>query len=185
MAGKFEDLKELQAMLDRGEITQAEYAMIKADLLAEETSAKDLVTPTSTDVGQVPQPTPPAIGESSGMTDQTRYFLIGTGVLMAIGSFMPWGQAGIFTVSGTQGDGVLTLIAGVIIAIIGIARRATAAAGIAVIVLAGGSGLIVLNIVAGFADTPGLIGTGLYVVGLAALFALIAGFKTIGERSRS
>jgi len=35
MASKFEELKELQAMLERGEITQAEYDVVKADLLAE------------------------------------------------------------------------------------------------------------------------------------------------------
>ncbi len=35
MANKFKDLKELQAMLERGEITQAEYDIVKADLLAD------------------------------------------------------------------------------------------------------------------------------------------------------
>jgi hypothetical protein len=35
MANKFEELKELQAMLERGEITQAEYDVVKADLLAD------------------------------------------------------------------------------------------------------------------------------------------------------
>jgi hypothetical protein len=128
---------------------------------------------------------PNAVESRGAMTDQTRYFLIGAGVLMAVGSFMPWGQAGIFTVSGTQGDGVLTLIAGVIVAIIGIANRASAAAGILVIVLAGGSGLIVLNVISNFADTPESMGMGLLVVAGAALFALIAGFKTFSERPQT
>jgi len=35
MVSKFEDLKELQAMLERGEITQAEFDVVKGDLLAD------------------------------------------------------------------------------------------------------------------------------------------------------
>jgi hypothetical protein len=35
MSSKFEDLKELQAMLERGEVTQAQYDVVRADLLAD------------------------------------------------------------------------------------------------------------------------------------------------------
>lgn len=209
MSDTFDDLKKLSEMLERGEVTQVEYDRIKADLLAEQTATQE--APDHPMLGKPEGWYPDPTGEKTdylaywngqewtgetkpiqkageikgGMTDQTRYFLIGAGVLMAIGSFMPWGQAGIFTVSGTQGDGVITLIAGVVIAIIGIAKRASALSGILVILLAGGSGLIVLNVIANFTDTPESMGTGLFVVGGAALFALIAGVKTLRERPRA
>lgn len=42
------------------------------------------------------------------------------GVLMVLGSLMPWVQAGVVSVAGTSGDDVLTLIGGVLIAVIGL-----------------------------------------------------------------
>lgn len=46
-----------------------------------------------------------------------RWLLGGAGAL-ALGSFLPWAKAGPFSVSGTDGDGVLTLVLAVIVAIV-------------------------------------------------------------------
>ena len=124
------------------------------------------------------------------MTDQTRWWLVGTGALMAIGSLLPWVQAGIFSMAGTDGDGVFVLIGGVIIAIIGLAKKATTGTGIGAIVIAGFGLITIGNIFANLSELvtdPDAIlsvspGSGLMVAGLASLFALIAGFKTFSER---
>jgi hypothetical protein len=125
------------------------------------------------------------------VTDQTRWWLVGTGAFMAIGAFLPWVEAGILSLAGTRGDGVFLLIGGVIIAIIGLAKKATALTGIAVIVIAAFCLYVVWNV---FSNTSELVtdpdallsagpGTGLFVSGFASLMALIAGFKTFGERN--
>jgi len=46
-----------------------------------------------------------------------RWLLGGAGAL-ALGSFLPWAEVGPFSVSGTDGDGVLTLGLGVLIAVV-------------------------------------------------------------------
>ena len=109
---------------------------------------------------------------------------------MAIGSLLPWAQAGIFNMAGTDGDGVFVLIGGVIIVIIGLARKATTGTGISAIVIAGFSLVTIGNVFSNLSvlgtDADALIsvspGSGLLVAGFASLFALIAGFKTFGER---
>lgn len=181
---EFDDLKQLSKMLEKGEVTQLEYDRIKADLLADMSAIE----------GPIPTPVPStegsrseSKGEERGMEDQTRWWLIGTGALMAIGSFMPWVQAGIISAAGTDGDGIFTLIGGVVIALIGIAKKATVITGLATIVLAGFSLFVVFTVVGNFEtveifDTQiGSLGTGLFVTGLASFFALIAGFKVLGH----
>jgi hypothetical protein len=126
------------------------------------------------------------------MTDQTRWWLVGTGAFMAIGAFLPWVQAGIISLAGTSGDGVFVLVGGVIVAIVGLSKKATALTGIGVIVIAAFCLYIVYNVFSGMSDlttddgglfTPS-IGSGLLLSGFASLMALIAGFKTFGEREK-
>lgn len=121
------------------------------------------------------------------MTDETRWWLIGTGVLMGVGAFLPWVQAGIFSLAGTSGDGVFVLIAGVIVALVGLSRKATVITGLGVIGVSLFSLWIVGRIMSDLSsiDTLGTgssMGSGLIVSGLGALFALIAGFKTLNQR---
>jgi len=102
---------------------------------------------------------------------------------------LPWVTAGIFSAPGTDGDGILTLIGGVVVALIGVANRASIVAGIGTVIIAVLALLVVVNVFGNFnlADTEeaASVGSGLYLTGLASLFALIAGFKVIGQARRS
>lgn len=73
MSSQFDDLQRLTEMRDRGDISQDEYEKLKADLLESSPGV------TADD------------DETSEQIDaQTRWWLIGAGVLMAVGSFLPW-----------------------------------------------------------------------------------------------
>lgn len=177
MSDQFEDLKRLSEMREKGEITQQEFEKIKAELFAEIPDEAGLSESESAQQGvSAPQ------SETPNIDSQTRWWLVGTGVLMAVGSFLPWARAGIFTVAGTDGDGILTLIGGVVVAIVGIANRASIVTGIGTIVVGGLSFWVVANIFGNFGvlETDS-IGSGLYLTGLASLFAIIAGFKVFGQ----
>ena len=119
-------------------------------------------------------------GEPSG-SHRAKAWLITAGALMVVGSFLPWAQAGIFSFSGTQGDGVLTLVAGVIVGIGGFFRSTTMVPGVATIALAGLSLLVVGNVMSNFVDTPENMGTGLVVVGLGALIGVIGGLRALDD----
>jgi hypothetical protein len=172
---QFEDMKRLTEMLERGKITQEEFDKLKASLLAEAPNPAR---------APEPSPSPGASTAPRQVGAQTRWFLIGAGILMAIGSFLPWARAGIFSVAGTEGDGILTLIAGVIIAIVGVANRATLITGIGTVVVAGFSVWVVVNVFNNLSSDVSSIGTGLVLTGIASLFALIAGVDLI-RHSRS
>ena len=173
MSDQVEDLERLAEMLDSGKITEEEYGKLKAEVLN----------------GPIPYPAttapPPLVGVTPDIDNQTRWWLIGAGVLMAIGSLLPWVQAGIFSAAGTDGDGVFTLIGGVIVAIIGIANKATAITGIGTVVVSAFSIWVTWTVISGTLDlTIGSAGTGVYLTLLASLFALIAGFKVFNRRAR-
>ena len=188
MGNEFDDLKQLAEMLEKGEVTKAEYESIKADLLADMDSSEPARTESiQTSTNQETE----AVTENGAMDDQIRWWLVGSGALMAIGSFMPWVQAGIISASGTDGDGMFTLIFGVVIALIGVAKKATLITGWATVALAFFSLLIIAIVIGNFETvevfdtTIGSLGTGLFVVGLASLVALIAGFKVIGAARKA
>lgn len=115
--------------------------------------------------------------------ENVRWPVVVGGALIAIGSFLPWAQAGIFSMPGTSGDGVLTLIAGVIILAIGFSKKEGRAPGVGILLLSVISGLIALNVLSNMApigdvldlDVPNA-GSGLYVVGLGSLIAFASGF---------
>lgn len=173
MADRFEDLKRLTEMRDAGDITADEYERLKTELMAEQGSA-----PAPQAEGtSAPEPIKSA-SSAPEMEAQTRWWLIGTGLLIAVGSLLPWAQSGIFSAAGTQGDGVFTLIGGVVIALVGVANRASRAAGLVTVLLAGFSVFIVANVYGNLAGVNGGIrGSGLYLTGLASVFAAIAGLK--------
>ena len=109
------------------------------------------------------------------MRDAVRYTAIGAGVLMAVGSLLPWVKVGIFSAAGTEGDGVFTLGIGVIVAFIGAANKPTRAAALGVMALSVVAGLIVFNI---FGDIDSsAVGSGLLLTGAAAVVAFFTGFE--------
>lgn len=120
------------------------------------------------------------------MQNRTRWYLIGAGVLMAVGSFLPWAQAGILSVAGTDGDGIFTLIGGVIVALVGMANRESVATGLGTAIVGGFSLWIVFNVFGnvGIGDYE-LIGSGLYLTLLASLVATIAGIQLALEARKS
>ena len=82
MGNEFEDLKHLAEMLEKGEVTKAEYESIKADLLADMGSNE----PTQTEsIQPSANRQTEAVTEKSAMDDQIRWWLVGTGALMAVG----------------------------------------------------------------------------------------------------
>ncbi len=50
-------------------------------------------------------------------------WLLGAAALGVLGAFLPWAQAGPFSVNGTDGDGVITLILSVVLAVLGFKLR--------------------------------------------------------------
>lgn len=122
------------------------------------------------------------------MTNQTRWWTVGIGVLMAVGSLLPWARSGIFTLAGTDGDGILTLVAGVIVAAVGLSNQATWITGTGVIVLGAGSLWIAWNTFSNLTEAgidTGSVGGGLLVTLVASLFAVIAGAKIVGEAGKT
>lgn len=115
--------------------------------------------------------------------DNVKWGVVAGGVLMALGSFLPWAQAGIFSVAGTSGDGVITLIVGVLVTIVGIAKRQGAIPGLLVI----GSGGLGLFIVYGIFQNldSDAVGTGLFVTGLGSLIAAVAGFTILNKPQKA
>lgn len=183
MSERFEDLKQLAGMLERGEITRDEYDRLKADLLSEtdETPAKGTHSGSHSAQPDSSHPAPPTSATPT-MGNQTRWWVIGTGVLIAIGSFLPWARAGIFTLSGIDGDGALTLVAGAVVALIGVSNRANPATALGIIVMAGTSLLIVVNVIGNFgvgdADS---MGSGLFITLVASFVAVFAGIQVFRE----
>ncbi|HLF44103.1 MAG TPA: hypothetical protein VJA46_11355 [Acidimicrobiia bacterium] len=125
------------------------------------------------------------------MRDVTRWWLIGLGALMAAGSFLPWVQAGLFSAAGTSGDGVFTLIGGVIVAIVGLSKQASLVTAGGVVLVAGFSLWVVFNVTGNITGMlvddstfgAATYGTGLFVTGIASLLAIIAGVQ-LGNDSR-
>lgn len=97
------------------------------------------------------------------------------GALMALGSFLPWARAGFISLAGTDGDGVFTLIGGVIIVALTLAKKQSRAVGVIVMLIAVGGGLIAYNVFDNLDSDS--IGTGLYVAGLGAFIAAVASIQ--------
>jgi len=110
--------------------------------------------------------------------------LLAAGAIL-VGSFMPWVQVGIFTISGTSGDGVLTAILALVLAGFAFARNQRAA-GTAVIAIS----VSVLwlswsafgRLTAGGIGSTGTVGVGLLLVMFASLFAILPGLVALFGR---
>lgn len=131
--------------------------------------------------GEVRRPTDGA--DAVPATDPARWLLMVAGAITALGSFLPWAQAGIFSLAGTDGDGVLTLIAGILIVAIGFVKRSTVIPGIAALGLSVFSLWVVGSVFSNFETTPENLGAGLFVTGLGAFIGLFGGIRAIGHRT--
>lgn len=122
------------------------------------------------------------------MTSETKWWLIGSGVGVVVGSFLPWVTAGIFSLPGTQGDGSITLILGGLIAVASLIGKVSKMTGWAVVVFAALTLLIIGNVFTNLTDDlisgdvfSASPGSGLFVAGAGALFAIGAGSKVLKE----
>jgi len=122
------------------------------------------------------------------------------GALMAGGSFLPWLSArsgfGTLDITGIEGDGIISLIAGVLVAIIALDRfdRPMSRSARAVVILAsiGAAAVVLVNFQEAQrrisnvnVDTDAIVasvGLGLWVVGLGVALALVASFRAFTER---
>jgi hypothetical protein len=120
----------------------------------------------------------------------------GAGALF-LGALLPWAMVGAFTKNGTEGDGVLTLVGGVVIAALALASRSRSDTaqvkrlGVAIVIialLAGAVGIYDLVDIARGADagafhldaSPGI---GLYLTVLGAGVALVGGVMLLRDGS--
>jgi peptidoglycan/LPS O-acetylase OafA/YrhL len=152
-------------MRDKGDISTEEYEQLKANLLGG---------------GRKPAALPQ---RKNQIDDSTRWWLVGSGVLIAVGSFLPWAESGIFSVAGTRGDGIITLIGGVIVALVGIANRESIGAGVGVVVIAGLSLWIAFSVIDRLEGDS--VGAGLILTAIASLVAVIVGIQLILEARRA
>lgn len=114
------------------------------------------------------------------MIPQQQKIVVGTGaVLMVLGSFMPWATAGIFSVAGTDGDGVITLVLGVLIGASMLQKVANLrVVGMAVVLVSAVCGLIVISDGMDLGDAAGM---GIFVVGVGAIVAAFGGIQIVKE----
>jgi hypothetical protein len=121
------------------------------------------------------------------------WMLLG-GALIIIGSMMPWATMGFISISGTRGDGALTLVGGLIV--LGLAF-APPKAGVAIagFLISGACGLIALT---AFGNMAGVvldaeptilgspeIGTGLYIMGLGATIGVAGSLVGWFDRNKN
>ena len=112
--------------------------------------------------------------------DRNFYLMVGGGLLAVIGSFMDWATAfdGIVTKSGLDGDGVITLITGLAMAVLAylLTRKPSRRLGIAFGLVASVTVVIAIIDLFDIGGTEGAsIGVGLWIVLVGGL-AGIAGF---------
>ena len=111
--------------------------------------------------------------------------MLGGAVLVAIGSVAPWATSPLTSANGTSGDGVITLIAAVVLGAVAVATRAGRVLELLAILVAGGVGIydfIHIHQAVQSATFDGVqvdhVGWGLYVVIIGAVVALGGMLKT-------
>lgn len=111
---------------------------------------------------------------------------------MAIGSFLPWARAGFISLAGTDGDGILTLFAGVIIVLLAVVGREKPSMVIRLgtVGLFAVSGFVAFNVFANLADELGSsdlftpsVGGGLILTLLAAGLGFVFSLVWLGRRT--
>lgn len=117
------------------------------------------------------------------MRDGVRWATICVGVLMVMGSLLPWASLGIFSVPGTDGDGVFTLGIGVIVAIIGIANKPTLGAFVGLLLMAAIALWVSASVAMSLSGEglEGSMGSGLVLVMLAAAATFVVSFQVLKD----
>jgi hypothetical protein len=135
-----------------------------------------------------PATAPTTVGQAFGQMTLDTAALVGGAVLIAIGSVGPWATSPLTSASGTSGDGVITLIAAVLIAGAALFTASRGLLGL-LIVVAGGVGIYDLihehnklqSVTLGGVQIDH-VGWGLYVVVVGALIALGGLVKRMAEQ---
>jgi len=121
-------------------------------------------------------------------------FVVGGGGLLAVvGAFGPWATAGLFSKSGMDGDGVITLVVAAVLLLVTLANARTPRRGVAIGAIV--SGVIIAGVGAvdiadinnkvsdnAFTDAIVDIGWGLYLTVAAGIIAVVGGVGLIRER---
>jgi hypothetical protein len=148
---------------------------------------------------------PPQFLQPSGYTDTASrndplgFVAVAGGVLMVLGSFLPWatvdGVLGNQSVSGMEGDGVITVVLGLVAAALGVVaviRGGGIGKGIGILLVAALAGLILaidwaqiedLAADSIFEDVISFnTGIGMYTIAVAVIVALAGGILTLSRR---
>jgi hypothetical protein len=122
----------------------------------------------------VMRPTPAPTG-TLNIDRRTALTVIGA-ILMAVGSIGPWitGLGGLVSVSGTSGDGVISLICAAIIVTVALVGQARWVGILAAVVATAVGGIDLVNVISRVSDSHGLgqVGWGIVLVPLAGLLVL-------------
>jgi len=104
------------------------------------------------------------------------FMMVGGGLLVILGSFLPWVRLGPISVSGMQSDGRITVVFGLLIVILGLASRASPSRFPRVLVMVAASWAVIL---AGIGNSrlreglpDNLIGSGVGTVFVGGILAL-------------
>lgn len=68
-------------------------------------------------------PPPSAAADPEKKSHEATWMMIGGGVGAVVAAFLPWYTVGAFTLNGTSGDGQITMVLGVILALLGFLRK--------------------------------------------------------------
>lgn len=127
-------------------------------------------------------------------SNRNQVLLIVAAAAVIAGSIGPWASVWVVTVNGTSGDGVLTLIAGIMAGILAFVEfgRSTASRGrtLGMLILFGGSATLGAYHWINFADLarhatfPTTVGWGLPVLTIAGIVGVITSFVALGEINR-
>jgi len=136
---------------------------------------------------------------TASRTDPLGFVAVAGGVLMVLGSFLPWatvdGVLGNQSVSGMEGDGVITLVLGLVAAALGVVaviRGGGIGKGIGILLVAALAGIILaidwtqIEDLAGDSIFEDVIsfntGIGMYTIAVAVALALVGGILTLARR---
>ncbi len=117
------------------------------------------------------------------MTNQTRVVALVGSALLALGSLLDWATVstgfGEIGVAGTEGDGVITLIAGLLAGVLFLASKpkiAAAVAGLGTAVAVYDFSNVASHVAGASASVNASVGIGLYLCVIGGAAATIAGF---------
>lgn len=150
---------------------------------------------------QTPQPTfvePPVATTQGGSSGALVCVLVGA-ALLVIGALLPWatisGPFFNFSANGVEGDGVFTLVAGLVVAAIITLGKARRGAAVASLIIGGLAGMLTVFTMANVSNAideaeatefagVASVGVGLWLTGVAAVVVLVGSIAAISSASR-